>query len=842
MSLGACTTRQFNRVLRCLKLKFIHYHASAYFLTGNASAQHQNALYQDFSTKSRTKPIPGVLPHAEQLRILNHSSEMRSPDFSDNRQQWRLSAPHTNLTTFYLSIRGSIPSVKELNVAAYLQLAREARMNHLQHVMDLLADDLLCHFPRDSDPGGFSKAAIAVLSHATPNCPLTHRRTLELFNALTALDLPQHIVLTPRAWDRLFSAAISHPDLCSFSLESMALMLLSQPPERAQARSIWLTYRIVIEILMKGEGSFPQALVVFQQLIHLGRVPNLAQQLAHDEGGSFKIIIANTLVRACLEYNWYIKAADFIMELLRDPRWSQAQGTSVEDIQATSLLALEVLHVLVRSPTRQEVQTCHKLILAILSQSLSLHQASRPVKIPDADIMAFYETCYDYKLVGYAASIYVKLQSPSIRQHHYYPPPRNSALFWLFDHFADPGVSPAAGSTLYSYKGYIRMARIILNDIIYHGIPVPVVDRPRFIAIAAARGFGFYARQLWEMYTVESDPNRDVVRGNAQMLIPIVKLFRKLQEAWDRGPGLATNQDLKRPGAKLKKDINTTETSNPHKAALYAKKSVLPDAWRFANHVLNSYIVTKLPLAMASQEDLNALARAHLILDHVSEGVEALSVVMERGDIPDVKDINVALVAIARYSPRHAARMLEQMVTRGVGPSASGYSALLHAALKTQDFRLVDILISRARNLGHGALTPKAIAALVQATIKFKCTKNEKERSRQKSNLKVVTEAIEMMVMKGSSTYRRNDHGKDHVLSVKMGQRCIGAALMAMEPELAMRIWRLLVKDRVLWDDKESQSTRTAVGKCIRDRWKHGQLHEEEARGMLDELEIHHMA
>ncbi|KAF8526108.1 hypothetical protein JB92DRAFT_2700990 [Gautieria morchelliformis] len=521
----------------------------------------------------------------------------------------------------------------------------------------------------------------------------------------------------------------------------------------------------------------------------------------------------------------------------------------MEDIQATSLLGLEVLHVLVRAPTRHEVQTCRKLIRALLSTSSPFHQASHPVEIPQADLLAFYEACYDYQLVGHAASVYVQLHSSSNRQHHYYPPPRNSALFWLFDHFADPGVSSKVEGERRSYKGYTRMARSILSDIIYRGIPVPVVDRPRFIAIAAARGFGFYARQLWEMYTADRDLDRDVVRGSAQMLVPVVKLFRKLQEAWDYGVDrdhkIATNEENHRRDGSIEPNIPEKGVAIKHhdakKAILYAKKSVLPDAWRFANHVLNSYIATKEPLAMASQEDLNALARAHLVLDHVSEGVEALSIVMERGDIPDIKDVNVALGAIARYSPRHAARMLEHMVKRGVGPSASAFSAVLHAALKAGDFRLVDVLINRATKLGYGALTPRAIAALVQSITAFKYTEDKVERVRQKSNLLAVIGTIET-IMKTPSTQRHNkDHGKDHVLSVKMGQKCIDAALTAMEPELALRFWSLLVKDRVWWEDQESERTRALIGESIKDRWKRRQLHDEEAKAMLEELGMKHV-
>ena len=834
MSLGAWRTR----ILCRIKIHVIH-HASVRYHSVEASSQKHTTLFRD-PVDTRGDPLlKENLPHAQSL--------LNSPEYLSKLGQ-RPGPPSANqrLTSSYLSIRDNPQSLKELTVKAYVLLVEEAQTYSLQQILNLLASDLLCHFPRHSDPEGFSTAAVSILSPILSNCALTPQWTLELFNALIALNQPQRILLNFKGWERVYSAAISYPDLCQFSLASLSVLLLTGQSEQAYERITWITYRMIIEILMRGEESFPEALTVFQQIVRLDRVPKLAQQLAQDEGGSFKIMIASTLIRGCLEFNWYIRAAELIIELLRDPRWSQAQGTSAEDIHATTLLGLEVLHVIVRSPTRQEVPTCRVLIQALLSMS-SLHRASPPVEIPHADLLAFYEACYDYNFIDIAASVYVQLHSPPVRQRHHYPPPRGSALFWLFDHFADPGVSSKVEGKRPSHKGYIRMARIILNDIIYHGTPIPVVDRPRFIAIAAARGFGFYARQLWEMYTVEADLNRDVVRGNAHMLVPVVKLFRKLQEAWDNGVNREHTTAAKHAIDGLS-ELNNPDGSAAIKnqstqkvATIHAKKSVLPDAWRFANHVLNSYKATKLPLAMASQEDLNALARAHLILDHVSEGVEALSIVMERGDIPDLKDVNVALGAIARYSPRHAARMLEHMVRCGVGPSPSAYSAVLHAALKTEDFTLVNVLITRARKLGYGALTPKAIAALVQSITTFKYTEDKAERNRQKSNVQAVMETVEAIMESPPRQNQNRDHEKDHVLSVKMAQKCIDAALTAMEPELAMRFWKLLVKDRVLWDDQESKTTRMLIGECIRDQWKGSQLHDEEAREMLEELGIEHV-
>ncbi|KAF8574890.1 hypothetical protein K439DRAFT_807649 [Ramaria rubella] len=853
MSLGACKTRHFQRFLFRFKPSLFHRHASVHLDKVKTPYPVTYAGIEYIPAKNiRGNPLPDEAPLAEEeqleiVRLLNQTS----PRFPDLRSRLRFSPYDRDVSSSYLSLRLSPLSVQELTAEAYIRIAKEAHSLHLQHIMNMLAEDLLNHFPRESDPDGFSRAAIAILDQASRDCPLTPRRTLELYDSVAVSDPTRLTRLLPKAWDRIFDAALTIPESITFNFESFASTLLSVHTSNhlAYSRFTWIAYRAVIHILMQGEDEYPRALVVFQQLVKQGRIPKLAQEFSDGQGGSFKIVIATTLARACLLSDWYIRAAEFIIELLQDPRWSQGHGTTDDDVKATYALAFEVMQSLIRSPTKSETQMARRLIQVLLPRSSAfpaVPSSTHPIEIPHVYIFAFYEACYHFGLISDAASIYVHLFSSGIRQHHKYPPPRSFALFWLFEHFADPGISVADDGRP-SFKGHIRMARTILKELVTNRIDIPIVDRPRFIAVAAARGFGFYARQLWEMYTVEDDPNRDAVRGSAQMLVPLVKLFHKLQIAWDKTverQRSAVTKERKSVTASHKANVfSSTEVARFHNAQIMdlsgsTKISILPGAWRFANQVLTSYISAKRPLALASQEDLNALARAYIILNQIQEGLEVLNITIERGDIPDSKDINVALGAIARYSPKRAALMLHRMVKSGVGPSASAFGVVLHAALKNKEVKLVSRLVLWARRLGHGELTPKTIAAMVQSLVSFKPTTDPLQRHRDQSNLRAVLELMET-VIDGSSTRRRSkDHRKDHVLSVQMGQMCIEAALKLQDPALSMKFWRLLVKERVMWKDEEAQRTRASISDCIRTVQSQNpeEFHDEAAREMLEEL------
>src|SRR6202012_1598935 len=81
----------------------------------------------------------------------------------------------------------------------------------------------------------------------------------------------------------------------------------------------------------------------------------------------------------------------------------------------------------------------------------------------------------------------------------------------------------------------------------------------------------------------------------------------------------------------------------------------------FANLVLTKFREAKEPLQQASREDLNALARANIMLGHVYKGLEILQVVIRRHESPDLHDLNVVLSAIAEFDPQIALKMVRQM-------------------------------------------------------------------------------------------------------------------------------------------------------------------------------------
>ena len=66
-----------------------------------------------------------------------------------------------------------------------------------------------------------------------------------------------------------------------------------------------------------------------------------------------------------------------------------------------------------------------------------------------------------------------------------------------------------------------------------------------------------------------------------------------------------------------------------------------------------------------------ALARAYLMTGQIAAGFRTLRVLLDRKEVPDLHDVNVALTALSAYHPARAATMLERMVEQGIGKVVS---------------------------------------------------------------------------------------------------------------------------------------------------------------------------
>jgi len=695
-----------------------------------------------------------------------------------------------------------------LTARHYLLIAKEARYLGLPIFLEWMTEDLLTEFPRESDPAGFIKAAIAILTYMGPNCPLSPIKVIQLYNAVVTLGMADHIPLPNHAWTMIFEAAIKHPEACRFTLDSFvdAFFAYQLASGRFTFSLINLANMVTIELLMRGKEEYPQAMAVFQKMVKHDLIPGLEPKLL--EGGSFKVVVARSIIRGYLRTGTFAKAINLMNMILRDSRWAFAEDTTQEDLQYTGDLAIEVLNSTLQAALKTEVLLCRNMIqLLVPTDPSPVRHTPFSVGVPDATVLAFYDACRDHGLYNEAATLYVRLQSQFVRQRHVYPPPRGNAIYWLFDYFADPGLTIPPDGEPQRYRGYTFMATTILNGIIKFNLTVPVLDRPKILAIAAGRGFLYHTRTLYEMWTDASDPDHQYVQGSPQIVVPMAKLFVKTQEFYDK---------------------------NKETAPADTKVKGMEDGWEFATKVVDTYIDSLKPMAKAPQANLNAMARALITLDRIPEAIAALYITMRRMDIPDTMDINVALLAVAKYSVRKAIETLEYMITRGLTPTASTFSMLIHRAVKSGERHYIPALVARASELGLGELTPKGLATLAQHELSPVASSRDEESHKKKVEL--VFEMVKTVMDYPSTLPRRFDQGKDHMLSVRMGERYVHRALEIGDGKLAVELWRVLLKDRVRWTEASASELRRAIAEAVAAQGRDGRLKSGETRALISEL------
>ncbi|GJJ13319.1 hypothetical protein Clacol_007571 [Clathrus columnatus] len=808
MSLGSCTTRQFIRVLT-LQTPAIRYQST--LIRASLSPHGSNYNNQPSSSEVISNPAHALSllpPDDVRLRALLNKGKQGALaiDFIKARKLYS-----STISRLYERLRQK-PFLQTLLPSDYVILAREFNIMTQQTLMGYLAEDLLAYFPREHDPEGFSQALATVLNNAVPSL-IPPSQTLALYNAFSAVDCVDLPDLKLEVWRGVFNAAILYPDDCTFTLQTLGLAFLKQA-QRTGSFSLKVPQflsDLILEMLMQGEDMYNQALAVFKPFVLNQLLPGMNDIL---EGSSFKFAIARTLILGHLLAHDYVTSVELVIRLLKDPRWFDPRSMMDKDCTNVGLLSLEVLHTVIREPVEKELECCLRLVKAFVPSGKPSWRGWEPVDIPDGDILALYDLCFHYRRINDAADLYAHFHSSYIRQRRYYPPPRGPSLFWLFEHYADPGLTIGEGDPA-PLKGHLRMAKNILRDIVVRNTPVPIHDRRKFITVCANRGFAFYTRYFYELWTKKSDLDRNVVCGSAQMLVPVVKLFGKLQKVWDKS---------------LEKNKSPDEMA---RRLMNEKRSVLPEAWRFANHVVQQYLETKVPLNKASQQDINALARAYLILDRIPEAIQMLFIIMDRGDIPDHKDINIALLAISIYSVPVAVRMLEYMITMGVMPSPSGFSALIHEAYKQGQEDIARKLVARAREIGYSQLTTKGLAGIVQFRLPHSMNQNM-QGQHQTRRLKTLEEMLDAVIRYSTSNEleEKRDHGKQHILSVSMGERYVTAALACRKPKMAVKFWRLLVKNRTSWNDPESEKLRHLIGTELRK----SKLYQDEINRLLEEL------
>jgi len=294
----------------------------------------------------------------------------------------------------------------------------------------------------------------------------------------------------------------------------------------------------------------------------------------------------------------------------------------------------------------------------------------------------------------------------------------------------------------------------------------------------------------------------EFVVGNAATMLRMVSLFTRRDSWVRRFEGKVRGPRVDEGCA----DLDETET----------------DYYRLARQVLEAFRESIQPLEEANHFDLSALARGYFMLGEMVEGLRPFRVLIGRREIPDRHDINIALSAMARQSPRAAYQMVNRMVDRGLRPDGVTFGTVLHEAIVHEDTELVTEMLDRAREAGV-SLSPKTMVSLIQARV---AVREGMDDERLEANVRDAWEVVQ-------TTGEWNA-----VHTPNVGKCCIVACLHLEDPVMAFNFWARLMRGKTEWGDREQRRQRRAIGSMVRRHCAEGRLDVDRARTMLHALGV----
>jgi hypothetical protein len=561
-----------------------------------------------------------------------------------------------------------------------------------------------------------------------------------------------------------------------------------------------------------GKGLDQLTLQLFGAMVGNRNIPPEAIQKTHSGATNFKVTIFVTLIRAALHWHWRRLAVSLLEDLLEIPE---------SDASASSAHALveEVVFASLNTPSAQDVaDSCSLMVL--------LDNRADDFVVPRGLIKLFYDAAEKLKLGIVAETFYSHTQSPPVLEKTTYPPPEGRALTWLIDYIT--GTS-----------GNIHLGRRLAKQVVALETPIPYHDRSRFIAIAAMHSYGTESRALWERYSVGKD--RDVVIGNAATMIRMTSLFVNIQkrvrsqleilsmeeDAHAPAPKVQAERvsnEVKRHLSEIERDttVDPTTLDDPETIQGNTRESFqkrLKDLATFVEYVVHEFRQVKEPLNEATHNDLSSLARAYFMLGNVAAGFETFQVLLDRKEIPDLHDVNIALGVFASYDPKGSARVIETMIKKGLRPDAITFGTVLHHAVLHGEMELVGELVRKSRDL-KGHLTLRSISSLIRASVNL----DEGNKTKLRSNLEQSLAIIQSLA------------DSDVVCSPNTGKYCISSSLKVDDPVMAFRFWTMLVKRKTEWEDREQVFQRRLIARMIRKHLVCGWIRRDRAMMMLSQL------
>lgn len=681
----------------------------------------------------------------------------------------------------YTELRAKDPTLSaSLPTDVLCRLAEGAVKHGSQDIVDSLTADVLDDYLLDEQ----RRADVAVSLLCVPrrySSLLNKQTTLSLLtiirrqDQLYALPAPAALHVMKTIIDDTTSDTLDQ-SLINFILGPFLEHLASlQPPMGAKAVSYRppeatsLAYALIDKFVLLKRHH--EAFELFQTLSNCGHVPpeaflaEVPPPLAHD----FAVIVRSTLARACLHWDWHHRGVGFIASIMK------SQDSLKQDLEP---LALELLHASLERCSPAQFKACAWLMCRLVDPRCG-------VTIPVKTIHLFYSRALRAGDCESAYVFYSHTQSRRVKTMRDYPSPQGATLTWLMTY-------------LVGQKHDVHLARSLAKQVVDTSEPIPRYDRGRFIALTASQGFATEARALWERYSVGY--GHEFVVGNAATMLRMVSLFTR-RDSWTR------RFEGKVRGPHVDEGCSDVD----EKETVY---------YRFARHVLGAFRESIQPLEEANHFDLSALARGYFMLGDMGEGFRPFRVLIGRREIPDRHDINIALSAMARQSPRAAYQMVSRMVDKGLRPDGVTFGTVLHEAIVHGDTELVTEILDRAREAGV-SLSSKTMVSLIQARV---AVGEGMDDERLEANVRQAWEVV------------RTTGEWSPVHTPNVGKNCIAACLHLEDPVMAFNFWARLMRGKTEWGDREQRRQRRAIGNMVRRHCAEGRLDVEQARTMLHAL------
>lgn len=397
-----------------------------------------------------------------------------------------------------------------------------------------------------------------------------------------------------------------------------------------------------------------------------------------------------------------------------------------------------------------------------------------------------------------------------------YPAPRGPPLLWLLEN-------------MLKHTKNIHLSRCLAKEVVGSNIDIPVYDRGHFVRFLASAGFALTARELWKRYS--KDETQGVI-GHAGAMTRLVNLFYHLGnelEAKEAALPISSPDPDELLDDDDDSDIGVKTIDGDDAKILFDAVA----ARSFANEVVEKFRACKEPIQAASQFDINALARLYFMMDKPEEGF-ALFQMVKGTRSPDMHDVNVGLLGIAKYNMELASKMVDRMHRRGLVPDAVTWGTLIHLAFLKEDISMVVSFVKRAQERGTPKFSDRTIGSLIRASL-FDVP----------SGSQVPSHTVTLGKKRGVGPLRLTFGGEGsasqigqnlgtawHLIGTldphrfvgvwSLAKFCLDRALWLGDAELAFGFWNKYLRSKTEWNDFAQVEIRKKIFELVEEQQKLG--------------------